>query len=90
MHKFKYPLLYIGIPLDFTGSIGSLLSVRGVEKDEEDAAPKKFTFFTLDPTTYLEPELPFKTKLQPVLAYHVRRNVICGFNLMLTMYRAST
>lgn len=70
-HRFKYPLLYVGFPVTFKGSIGSLLTVKGSEDEEAALAKRPFTFFTLDPKTYYEPDLSFDKKMVSVLNYHV-------------------
>lgn len=78
-HSFKYPLLYVGIPVTFKGSIGGLFSVLD-SKEERDGkvevegkdVQRPFTLFSLDPAGYTNPELPFEKKLVSVLIHHVR------------------
>ncbi|RPA82822.1 hypothetical protein BJ508DRAFT_324989 [Ascobolus immersus RN42] len=73
-HSFRYPLLYFGFPLDFTGKVGSLFEVKEMPTEGKEAEQPKqmlhrgFTFFSVDPTKYLDPKLPFNKKLEPILA----------------------
>jgi len=77
-HTFKYPLLYVGFPVNFKGSIGGLFSVLDSKKEKEEKLKmgeeekRPFTFFSLDPAGYINPELPFERKLDSVLIHHVR------------------
>lgn len=79
-HTFKYPLLYVGFPVTMKGSVGGLFSV--LESKSEKAENMKlgqkskdqFTFFSIDPASYTNPDLPFETKLDSVLNHHVRRS----------------
>lgn len=81
-HSFRYPLLYFGFPLDFTGKVGSLFEVKGLPvegeevKEPEYMLHRGFTFFSIDPTKYLDPKLPFNKKLEPILAGEVRKEAI--------------
>ncbi|KAF8420228.1 hypothetical protein EV426DRAFT_250288 [Tirmania nivea] len=72
LHKFKYPIMYFGFPVEFEGTINPLISVRGINQ-----GPKKpywgkgsqlWTFFEADPTRYFNPHLPFGQKLDTVFA----------------------
>ncbi|KAG0133834.1 hypothetical protein HOY82DRAFT_248736 [Tuber indicum] len=77
-HTFKYPLLYVGFPVNFKGSIGGLFSVLDSKEEREEEKLKTggkekkrpFTFFSLDPAGYINPELPFERKLDSVLIHH--------------------
>ncbi|PUU75222.1 hypothetical protein B9Z19DRAFT_1131714 [Tuber borchii] len=79
-HTFKYPLLYVGFPVNFKGSIGGLFSVLDSKKEKEEKlkmgekevkrVKRPFTFFSLDPAGYINPELPFERKLDSVLIHH--------------------
>jgi hypothetical protein len=76
-HKFKYPLLYVGIPLGMKGGIGNLLSIKPSESEinKSNGAGKglkqAWSFFTVDPGRYMNPELPFDEKLVNVIKGHV-------------------
>ncbi|KAI5852711.1 hypothetical protein DFP73DRAFT_570923 [Morchella snyderi] len=75
-HTFKYPLLYVGFPVTMKSAVGGLFSV--VESQSEKAENLKlgrksrdrFTFFSIDPAGYTNPELPFEKKLESVLIHH--------------------
>ncbi|RPA96795.1 DUF1365-domain-containing protein [Choiromyces venosus 120613-1] len=76
-HTFKYPLLYVGFPVNFKGSIGELFSVLDSKEEKEEKLKMRgkeekrpFTFFSLDPAGYINPELPFERKLDSVLIHH--------------------
>ncbi|KAA8909976.1 hypothetical protein FN846DRAFT_775762 [Sphaerosporella brunnea] len=75
-HSFKYPLLYVGIPLGLKGAIGTLLSVKASESEYKEAKNQgkslreKWTFFTVDPARYLNAALPFNEKLYDVIKGH--------------------
>ncbi|CUS10759.1 unnamed protein product [Tuber aestivum] len=76
-HTFKYPLLYVGFPVNFKGSIGGLFSVLDSKGEREEKlnmgereGKRPFTFFSIDPSGYINPELPFERKLDSVLIYH--------------------
>ncbi|KAG0639692.1 hypothetical protein HOY80DRAFT_68805 [Tuber brumale] len=76
-HTFKYPLLYVGFPVNFKGSIGGLFSVLYSKEEREEKLKtgvkekkRPFTFFSLDPAGYINPELPFERKLDSVLTHH--------------------
>ncbi|KAI5778423.1 hypothetical protein EDC01DRAFT_634816 [Geopyxis carbonaria] len=71
-YKFKYPLLYVGFPVSLKGSIGgSLFSVlpSQTEKEQLQQPEKKgkFTFFSVDPSSYFSPNLPFDQKVNDLL-----------------------
>ena len=74
-HKFKYPLMYFGFPVEFEGTVNALVSVRGVNQGPEKAHWGKghqlWTFFEADPTRYFNPHLPFSQKLDPVFEANV-------------------
>jgi hypothetical protein len=78
-HRFKYPLLYVGFPVTMKGTVGggSLLSVKPslseMKKAENVGMSLKewWTVFTVDPSKYLNPQLPFDEKLHDVLTGHV-------------------
>jgi hypothetical protein len=73
-HKFKYPLLYVGIPLGMKGGIGNLLSVKPSESEinnGDTGLKMPWSFFTVDPGRYMNPELPFDKKLENVIKGHV-------------------
>ena len=102
-HTFKYPLLYVGFPVNFKGSIGGLFSVLDSKKEKEEKlkmgekevnrVKRPFTFFSLDPAGYINPELPFERKLDSVLIHHVRfRDVITFYvkqteGMLICVYR---
>ncbi|PWW77990.1 DUF1365-domain-containing protein [Tuber magnatum] len=76
-HTFKYPLLYVGFPVNFKGSIGGLFSVLDSKEEREEKLKmgekeekRPFTFFSLDPAGYINPKLPFERKLDSVLIHH--------------------
>jgi hypothetical protein len=87
-HTFKYPLLYVGFPVTMKGSVGGLFSVleSKLEKAENSKLGQEsknhFTFFSIDPASYMNPDLPFETKLNSVLIHHVWRSYffasVCG------------
>jgi len=87
-HTFKYPLLYVGFPVNFKGSIGGLFSVLDSKKEKEEKLKmgekeekRPFTFFSLDPAGYINPELPFEKKLDSVLIHHVRFRDVITFHV---------
>lgn len=77
-HTFKYPLLYVGFPVSMKGSVGGLFSVLESESEKAEnlklghRSKDQFTFFSIDPASYTNPDLPFETKLNSVLIHHVR------------------
>ena len=74
-HDFKYPLMYFGFPIEFEGTINSLVSVRGVNEGRERPywgnGTQMWSFFDVDPTRYFNPHLPFSKKLDPFFQLHV-------------------
>ncbi|KAF8434888.1 hypothetical protein BGX38DRAFT_1275271 [Terfezia claveryi] len=70
LHKFKYPIMYFGFPVDFEGTINPLVSVRGINQGPEKPywgkGSQLWTFFEADPTRYFNPHLPFSQKLDTV------------------------
>lgn len=89
-HTFKYPLLYVGFPLDMKGSVGGLFSVLESKSEKVEnlklgqKSKDQFTFFSIDPASYTNPDLPFETKLNSVLIHHVRGTTSLLMILMLT------
>ncbi|KAF8246548.1 hypothetical protein K440DRAFT_553272 [Wilcoxina mikolae CBS 423.85] len=77
-HRFKYPLLYVGFPVTMKGTVGggSLLSVKPSVSEMKmvesvgGSLKEWWTIFTVDPSKYLNPELPFDEKLHDVLLGH--------------------
>lgn len=94
-HTFKYPLLYVGFPVSMKGSVGGLFSVLESESEKAEnlklghSSKDQFTFFSIDPASYTNPDLPFETKLNSVLIHHVRRPTLLMI-LMLTCDRELT
>lgn len=76
-HTFKYPLLYVGFPVSMKGSVGGLFSVLESKSEKAEnlklghGSKDQFTFFSIDPASYTNPDLPFETKLNSVLTHHV-------------------
>ena len=77
-HDFKYPLMYFGFPIEFEGTINSLISVRGVNEGRErpywGKGAQIWSFFDVDPTRYFNPHLPFSKKLDSFFHLHVSFN----------------
>ncbi|KAL7272312.1 hypothetical protein RUND412_004886 [Rhizina undulata] len=75
-HTFKYPVLYVGFPVNFRGSIGGLFSVLDSRQEKEEQLKlgqrkeNGFTFFSINPAGYTNPDLPFDKKLDSVLSHH--------------------
>lgn len=95
-HTFKYPLLYVGFPVTMKGSVGGLFSVLESKSERAENlklghSPKdQFTFFSIDPASYTNPDLPFETKLNSVLTHHVCRATSLLMILILTCIRELT
>ena len=74
-HDFKYPLMYFGFPIEFEGTINSLISVRGVNEGRPRSywgkGAQLWSFFDVDPTRYFNPHLPFSRKLDSFFLLHV-------------------
>lgn len=81
-HTFKYPLLYVGFPVTMKGSVGGLFSVLESKSEKAENAKlgqkskDQFTFFSIDPAGYTNPDLPFESKLDSVLIHHVWKNCL--------------
>lgn len=92
-HTFKYPLLYVGFPVSMKGSVGGLFSVLESKSEKAEnlklgrRSKDQFTFFSIDPASYTNPDLPFETKLSSVLIHHVCRLTSLLMILMLTCNR---
>lgn len=75
-YKFKYPLLYVGFPVSLRGTVGgSLFSVLPSQTEKEQQQPEKkgkFTLFSVDPSSYFNPKLPFDQKVNDLLVRRVR------------------
>lgn len=74
-HKFRYPLMYVGFPAEFEGTINALVSVRGINQGPEQQYWGKgkhfWSFFEVDPTRFYNPHLPFSQKLDTLLYSNV-------------------
>ncbi|CCX07112.1 Similar to hypothetical protein [Tuber melanosporum Mel28]; acc. no. XP_002835392 [Pyronema omphalodes CBS 100304] len=77
-HRFRYPLFYVGFPLTQKGSVGngSFLSIKPSISEIQQAKENGYkikewkTAFTVDPSKYLNPSLPFDEKLASILVRH--------------------
>lgn len=71
-HFFKYPILYVGFPVTFKGSIGGLFGIVAAASEKDGPQQRSArTIFSVDPASFVNPTLPFDQKLAPILLRNV-------------------
>ena len=67
LHKFVYPVLYVGFPVHFEGTVGGLFSVRGSENEGMGWFRQFFSIFDVAPRNYVNPNLSFRKKIETIM-----------------------
>lgn len=62
-YRFEFPLLYVGFPAKMKGTLGGKLFAVKPAETEVVVEKSKWTVFSVDPSRYLNPTLPFEEKL---------------------------